>query len=105
MSKCKNYKFAEGNIKGNLHDLGLVKNKKPWHQKHSPQEMKWWTGPHQNQKPLLGKSQVQDFPGPVVKTSHSQAFPGGLVVKDPPANAGVLGLIPGLGRSHMPQGN
>ena len=28
MSKCKNYKFAEGNIKGNLHDLGLVKKKK-----------------------------------------------------------------------------
>ena len=27
MSKCKNYKFAEGNIKGNLHDLGLVKKK------------------------------------------------------------------------------
>ena len=28
MSKCKNYKFAEGNIKGNLNDLGLVKKKK-----------------------------------------------------------------------------
>ena len=28
MSKCKNYKFEEGNIKGNLHDLGLVKKKK-----------------------------------------------------------------------------
>ena len=26
-------------------------------------------------------------------------FPGGLVVKNPPANAGDAGLIPGLGRS------
>ena len=26
-------------------------------------------------------------------------FPGGAVVKDPPANAGDIGLIPGSGRS------
>ena len=30
-------------------------------------------------------------------------FPGGTVVKNLPANAGDTGLIPGLGRSHMPQ--
>uniref|UniRef100_A0A8C9BU91 SKP1 component POZ domain-containing protein n=1 Tax=Phocoena sinus TaxID=42100 RepID=A0A8C9BU91_PHOSS len=30
-------------------------------------------------------------------------FPGGAVVKNPPANAGHMGLIPGLGGSHMPQ--
>ena len=29
-------------------------------------------------------------------------FPGGAVVKNPPANAGDTRLIPGLGRSHMP---
>ena len=28
-------------------------------------------------------------------------FPGGSVVKNPPANAGDRSLIPGLGRSHM----
>ena len=28
-----------------------------------------------------------------------QAFPGGSVVKNPPANAGDAGSIPGLGRS------
>ena len=28
-------------------------------------------------------------------------FPGGPVVKNPPANAGDRGSIPGLGRSHM----
>ena len=30
-------------------------------------------------------------------------FPGGPVVKDPPTNAGDMGLIPGPGRSHMPR--
>ena len=32
----------------------------------------------------------------------SRDFPGGAVVKNPPAIAGDMGLIPGLGRSHMP---
>ena len=32
-------------------------------------------------------------------------FPGGSVVKNPPASAGNTGLIPGLGRFHMPQSN
>ena len=30
-------------------------------------------------------------------------FPGGSVVKNPPANAGDTGLIAGPGRSHIPQ--
>ena len=29
-------------------------------------------------------------------------FPSGSGVKNPPANAGDMGLIPGLVRSHMP---
>ena len=32
-------------------------------------------------------------------------FPGGAVVKNPPANAGDTGSSPGLGGSHMPQSN
>ena len=32
-------------------------------------------------------------------------FPGGSVVKNPPANAGDTGSIPDLGRSHIPQSN
>ena len=32
-------------------------------------------------------------------------FPGGAVVKNPPANAGDTGLSPGLGGSHMPWSN
>ena len=30
-------------------------------------------------------------------------FPGGAVVKNPPANAGDMGSIPGVGRSHVPR--
>ena len=32
-------------------------------------------------------------------------FPGGAVVKNPPANAGDTGSSSGLGRSHMPRSN
>ena len=32
-------------------------------------------------------------------------FPGGVAVKNPPANAGDTGSTPGLGRSHMPRNN
>ena len=37
------------------------------------------------------------------KKKNFRDFPGGTVVRDPPANAGDLGSSPGLGRSHMPQ--
>ena len=32
-------------------------------------------------------------------------FPGGTMVKNPPANAGATGSSPGPGRSHMPRSN
>ena len=32
-------------------------------------------------------------------------FPGGTVVKNPPASAGDTGLSPGPGRCHMPWSN
>ena len=32
-------------------------------------------------------------------------FPGGAVVKNPPANAGDMGSSPSPRRSHMPQSN
>ena len=37
--------------------------------------------------------------------SNAEGFPGGAVVKNPPANAGDVGSIPGPGRSHMPWSN
>ena len=37
--------------------------------------------------------------------SYDRDFPGGTVVKNPPANAGDTGSSSGLGRSHMPLSN
>ena len=34
-----------------------------------------------------------------------EGFPGGTVVKNPPAGAGDMGSSLGLGRSHMPRSN
>ena len=39
----------------------------------------------------------------VVRNSTCKGIPGGSVVKNLLATAGGMGLIPGLGRSHMPQ--
>ena len=41
----------------------------------------------------------------ISKTRQKGTYPGGTVVKNPPANAGDTGSIPGLGKSHMPQSN
>ena len=35
----------------------------------------------------------------IITLSFHKGFPGGSLVKNPPANAGDVGLIPGLGRS------
>ena len=45
--------------------------------------------------------------GKMVSASKSVSgdFPGGAVVKNPPANAGDTSSIPGPGRSHMPRSN
>ena len=39
------------------------------------------------------------------KKNKSRDFPGGAVVKNPPANGGDTGSSPGPGRSHMPESN
>ena len=44
-----------------------------------------------------GKENTTYYPTSKMKR---QDFPGGLVVKNPPASAGDTGLIPGLGRFH-----
>ena len=38
-------------------------------------------------------------------TLYDKDFPGGAVVKNPPASAGDTGSSPGPGRSHMPRSN
>ena len=40
-----------------------------------------------------------------LKITLKEDFPGVPMVKNPPANAGDTGSIPGPGRFHMPQGN
>ena len=42
---------------------------------------------------------------PTLRLYENRDFPGGTVVKNPPANAGDTGSIPGPGRSHMPWSN
>ena len=41
----------------------------------------------------------------VCNSQGVKGLPGGSVGKNPPAGAGDTGLIPGLGRSHMPRGS
>ena len=41
----------------------------------------------------------------VYENDHYRDFPGGVVVKNPPANAGDTGSSPGRGRSHMLRSN
>ena len=44
----------------------------------------------------------------LIKLTHQcgmKGFPGGSVVKNPPANAGDTGLVPGPGRYHRPWRN
>ena len=40
-----------------------------------------------------------------ISKENCRDFPGGTVLKNPPANAGDTGSSPGLGRSHRPRSN
>ena len=51
--------------------------------------------PHDPAIPLLGIYSQKTI------IQKSQGFPGGAVVKNPPANSGDTGSIPGPGRSHV----
>ena len=58
---------------------------------------------NKSQKKLLRLNHTE---GNCLKKKKRKAdFPGGPVVKNPPANAGDTGSNPGLGRFHIPQGN
>ena len=45
------------------------------------------------------------YPMTYIFIKKNGGFPGGIVVKNPPANAGDTGSIPGPGRSHIPRSN
>ena len=52
----------------------------------------------------LGNDHIQMMTDDVA-SGVRQASPGGPVVKNPPAKAGDVGLVPGVRRVHIPQGN
>ena len=61
-----------------------------------------------NSQNNLGKEQCWRNQAPWLQTilqSYIVGFPGGTVVKNPPANAEDMGSITGPGRSHMPHSN
>ena len=88
-----------------------------------PQKLSHWSQENKNgvvlvvfgTKPLSGKICICMLRTPHVqgiepllkkkKKQHPRGFPGGAVVKNPPANAGDMGSSPGPGRSHMPWSN
>ena len=49
--------------------------------------------------------QLGIYPEKIIIQKETWGFPGGTVVKNPPANAGDTGSSPGLRRSHMPRSN
>ena len=60
----------------------------------------------QQQRPNAAKKQKkkQKKHKKILRSNNvSRDFPGGAVVKNPPANAGDTGSGPGPGRSHMPR--
>ena len=59
-----------------------------------------------SQGSVIKINQLQAFPGKgLVRRFLDSDFPGGPVVKNPPAKAGDMGSTPGLGRSHTPWSN
>ena len=59
-------------------------------------------------RPVVGKKEKESVKNLKIRRKLStpknqiRDFPGGTVVKNPPAHAGDTGLSPDLGRSHMP---
>ena len=55
---------------------------------------------------MVGKAFLSMTPRAEILTRKMfRGFPGGTVVKNPPANAGDTGSSPGPGGSHMPRSN
>jgi len=51
---------------------------------------------------LYGKKKTKMMYMEMFKTNISVGFPGGSVIRKPPAIAGDTGSVPGPGRPHMP---
>ena len=82
------------------------------HPAFSPDHQPHWLAVTSDLPPLMQKQQpsIELFTSSSlqlhdVKALKSLGFPGGVVVKNLPADAGHMGSSPGLGRSHMPRSN
>ena len=89
-----------------LHSLWMLlyhndNNEYLWQKLHSLQNLRYLV-PGPLEKNLLNSGQDCLDSSP---KSVTWDFPGGAVVKNPPANAGDTGSSPGPGRSHMPWSN
>ena len=62
-------------------------------------------GPWSHKKPTEKQSETESLRSTCLVNNHREDFPGGPVVKNPPANAEDTGFIPGPGRFHVPPGN
>ena len=51
------------------------------------------------------RASVKDLITKWYEKGQKRGFPGGAVVRNPPANAGDTGSIPGPGGSYMPRSN
>ena len=58
----------------------------------------WWGGQARHSEQSVAISTFSS-------KNECRGFPGAAVVKNPPANAGDTGSIPGPGRSHMSRSN
>ena len=51
------------------------------------------------------RASVKDLITKWYEKGQKRGFPGGAVIRNPPANAGDTGSIPGPGGSYMPRSN
>ena len=72
---------------------------------HCPKFNKKKNEMHKTKTKITYHQKIKVSIGPASEILRFWGFPGGAVVKNPPANAGDTGSSPGPRRSHMPQSN
>ena len=72
---------------------------------HTESSVIWFKLVILKKKNYVGKYSMISLTYGILKNPRTWGFPGGAVVKNPPANAGDTGSSPGPGRSHMLRSN
>ena len=89
----------------NPHGLRSLASYSPWGRKESAMTEWLSTAQHSTYLNLIKSIITLNMKNQATIKRQRLDFPGGPVVKKPPANAGNMSLIPGPGRSHMPGSN